>query len=231
VLVLNDRSVERLDATVGDLRSRGASVLDVPGDVTDRTVIQNVVARAVSEFGRLDIMHNNAGGMSPFRFHELPEDKYRRLMALNLDAYVFGCQAAIAVMLGQPNGGVVLNTASVMGVLGDSLTAAYSAAKAGVLNLTRALAVEYADAGIRVNAVIPGSIATGGNERAFAMLPDGTKERMEAQLPMRRQGTPLEVANVALLLVSDEASYVTGATVPVDGGQTAKLASPKLTLD
>lgn len=225
LVVLNDRSGDDLEKAGVDLAAVGRAPLLVPGDVTDHDLIERLVRTAVEHGGRLDVMHNNAGGTLAMPTHTVPEHKYRRAIALNLDAVFFGCQAALRVMVDQRSG-VILNTASVMGVAGEAGVSPYGAAKAGVINLTRCIAVEYAALGIRANAIVPGAIDTEGNRRALAAAPAGTKEKLERQLPMRRMGLAEEVANVAAFLCSDEASYVTGAVIAVDGGQSAKLASP-----
>jgi meso-butanediol dehydrogenase/(S,S)-butanediol dehydrogenase/diacetyl reductase len=207
----------------------GGEALFVRADVSNPAAIAAAIEAVVTRFGRLDILHNNAffnrmglaGRMSP--------EDWRRSMAVTLDGVFYGMRAALPLMV-QQGGGAIINTASVSGMAGDYGMSAYNAAKAGVLNLTRTAAIEYARHGIRVNAVCPGPIATPPLERLLARTP-AVREALLAALPQRRLGTPDEVASVVLFLASDEASLVNGAAIVADGGLSAWTGHPPLAPD
>jgi meso-butanediol dehydrogenase/(S,S)-butanediol dehydrogenase/diacetyl reductase len=158
---------------------------------------------------------------------ELTLDQWRRAMDGGLNSYWYASKLAVAVMLGQ-GGGTIVNTASVSGLAADHGLGAYNTAKAGVVNLTRAFAIDYARAGIRCNAVCPGPILTPPIARGKATRPD-VHERIAEAIPMGRFGEAQEIANVVLFLASDEASFVTGAYVVADGGLWAFSGMPSLT--
>ncbi|MCZ0942232.1 MAG: SDR family NAD(P)-dependent oxidoreductase [Gammaproteobacteria bacterium] len=222
ILAISDRDQEGLEKTAQTLSDQGASVLSIVGDIRDWSVIDQFVDATIERFGRVDVLFNCAGGTSACPTHDLPERRYRSFIALNLDAVFHGCQKVLPVMVEQ-GGGVIVNVSSVMGVNGDAGVAAYGAAKAGVINFTRCLAVEYGAKGVRANVVIPGAIASEGNLRGLALAPEGTREKLEAVIPMRRFGEPDEVANTVAFLASDEASFINGSTIAIDGGQSARL--------
>lgn len=166
-------------------------------------------------------MFNNAGAGALGDVADLPVDAWRRIMAINLDACFIGCKAAIPHLRTRV-GGVILNTASVLGLFGDHVSSAYTASKGGVINLTRSMALDFAQEGIRVNAICPGFVETG----IFGAGIDVLRSNFEAVVPMRRGAQPEEVAGVAAFLASDDASYITGATITVDGGLTARTCTP-----
>jgi meso-butanediol dehydrogenase/(S,S)-butanediol dehydrogenase/diacetyl reductase len=181
---------------------------------------------AIKRFGRLDIVFNNAGIGAYGRTPDLTPEAWHRTIAVDLDSIYFGCRAAIP-HLRAGGGGAIVNTASISGLGGDAGLAAYNAAKGGVVNYTRTLAIDHARDGIRVNAVCPGLIETNLSRRLLSheKLMDAYRER----IPMGRAGRAEEVASVVCFLASDEASYVTGATLVVDGGITAGTGQPSFT--
>lgn len=225
-VIVNDLDAPSAAEVVKRIRAAGGAALAHPADVTDPEQMEALVARASDEFGRLDIMFNNAGGATPEPTDTMPIDRYRKVIALNLDSVFFGTQCALRVMLPQ-GGGCILMTTSGAGIGAVLHLAAYGAAKAGVINLARSVATEYGRQGIRANVISPGPMAT----QAFLgwlSTVEGGKQEFEAQVPAGRLGTPEDIAQAALFLASDEASFINGITVPVDGGLSALYASPQL---
>ena len=190
--------------------------LFVPVDVGCTEQVDAMVAAAVAKFGRLDGVFNNAGigGMSPADAYG--DSDFLRIIDINLNGVFRVARAALRAMYPQGKGSIV-NCASILGVFGQSGTAAYTAAKGGVVNLTRTLALEGAAMGVRVNSIGPGYIDT----PLLSALDDATMKFLIGLHPLGRLGRPEEVANAALFLLSDEASFVTGANLLVDGGFTA----------
>lgn len=190
--------------------------LFTPVDVSSTEQVNRMVQDTVAHFGRLDGVFNNAGigGISPADAYT--DDDFLRVIDINLNGVFRVARAALKPMYAQ-GGGSIVNCASILGVFGQSGTAAYSAAKGGVVNLTRTLALEGAAQGVRVNAIGPGYIDT----PLLSLLDAATKQFLIGLHPLKRLGRPQEVANAALFLLSDEASFVTGAHLMVDGGFTA----------
>lgn len=208
-----------LAAALGD---RG---LFVATDVADPDAVQALVDATMARFGRLDILVNNAGigcfGATP----DLAVAEWQRVIAIDLNAVFYGCRAAIPAMR-QSGGGAIVNTASASGMAADFQFTAYNAAKAGVINYTRAVAIDHAHENIRCNAVCPGPVDT-----PIIAGVTGVPELHEIWnqcVPMGRFARPEEIAEVIAFLASDAASYVTGAAVPVDGGLTAHTGQPNL---
>ena len=195
-----------------------------PLDVADRAAVEALVADTVASHGAIDVLVNNAGIGSIARTPDLDPAEWERVIAIDLHAVFYACRAAIPVMT-KP-GGTIVNTASISGLAGDYGFSAYSAAKAAVINYTRTLALDHAREGLRVNALCPGLIATPLTAGA------GTVPGLEAAwhdiIPMGRPGTPEEMAAAIAFLASDAASYVTGAILAADGGQTAWTGQPNL---
>lgn len=188
----------------------------VPVDVTSTEQVDAMVATTVATFGRLDGVFNNAGigGICPADSY--PDADFLRVIDINLNGVFRVARAALQPMYAQGKGSIV-NCASILGVFGQSGTAAYTAAKGGVVNLTRTLALEGAAKGVRVNSIGPGYIDT----PLLSALDEATKQFLIGLHPLGRLGRSEEVANAALFLLSDEASFVTGAHLLVDGGFTA----------
>jgi meso-butanediol dehydrogenase/(S,S)-butanediol dehydrogenase/diacetyl reductase len=188
-------------------------------NVSEPGEVESLVRFAAERFGRLDILYNNvatAGAVAPVG--EMPIDAWQRAIAVTLSGVFYGMRFALPQMVAQ-GGGAVVNTASVSGLAADYMLGAYNAAKAGVINLTRTAAIEYARKNIRVNAVCPGSIAT---PPLLAALGDGEGRRLlEDHHPMSRIGLPEEIARVVLFLCCDDSSFMTGSVVVADGGISA----------
>jgi NAD(P)-dependent dehydrogenase (short-subunit alcohol dehydrogenase family) len=211
----------REDAVRESCDGIGRETLALAADVSSEDAIAAAVAAAVARWGGLDVLVANAGVSrhDDARVDELDASAWRATMAVNLDGLFYTCKHGIRALLAS-GGGSVVCTASPTGMFGVSPGYdAYSASKGGVLGLTRVMARDYAGDGVRVNALVPGFTRTGITERAFAGT--GSVERITAGIPLGRPARPEEIAAAALFLASDEASYVTGAILAVDGGQTA----------
>jgi NAD(P)-dependent dehydrogenase (short-subunit alcohol dehydrogenase family) len=193
-------------------------------DVTDPASVEATIAETVRHYGRLDILFNNAG----IDGEHAPTDEstlenWRKVLAVNLDGVYFGMKYGIAAMLDQGSG-VVLNMASIVGLVAFSKNPPYSASKAAVIQLTRAAAIEYADRRIRVNALCPTVVQTPLLENFIRSSPDPEerRQRIENMNPLPGMPTPEDVAAAALFLASDEAAFITGVALPIDGGYTAR---------
>ena len=220
---------------LGDVDARGATELarELDGgrgvaapqavEVSDPAAVEALVAAAVARFGRLDVMVNNAGIGSVGQAPDLAIDDWRRTLAVDLDSVFYGCRAAIP-RLRAVGGGAIVNTASVSGLGGDYGLTAYNAAKGGVVNLTRAVALDHAREGIRCNAVCPGATET---PMSRGILENAALAAEFGRLiPIGRIARAEEVAAAVLFLASDDASYITGVMLAVDGGLTAATGQP-----
>ncbi|WP_405817589.1 glucose 1-dehydrogenase [Streptomyces sp. NBC_01390] len=220
-VVLTARRAEPLEALAEEIRGLGGRALAVPGDVARSEDMARVVERAVDTFGHLDAAFNNAGyATAGLPLHEVDDATYEQTIDVNLRG-VWNClRHQIPAMLESGRGGAVVNTSSVAGTAATGASAAYVAAKHAVIGLTKAAAADYGVRGIRVNALVVGSTRTEMMEQVLKQAPE-LEEAFAAASIQKRMADPVEVARTAAWLCSDQASFVTGAAVPVDGGATA----------
>ncbi|MHB1877107.1 MAG: SDR family NAD(P)-dependent oxidoreductase [Streptosporangiaceae bacterium] len=212
------RTAAGLADVADDVTAAGRRAVVIPADVTDEASVAAAVGTAIDELGHVDIVINNAGGSNfMVGFRDLRISGWEKLIRLNLTSAVYVCHAFADHLLGRGSGSVI-NVASVAGVASAPLLSPYGAAKAGLISLTKSLAVEWAGSGVRVNALCPGWTATELNRNLWEDPLAGPAT--VATVPMRRWARAEEMAGPAVFLASDAASYLTGQTLVVDGGQT-----------
>ena len=222
-VVVADYDAAGGEGTVDQVRAAGGTAFFVRADVSQAADAERMVSAAVERYGRLDILCNNAGIAVAAVCHETSEADWDRTMAVDLKVVFLGCKYAIPHML-QRGSGVICNTSSVAGQVGVPNRAAYCAAKAGVVGLTKSIAIDYAERGIRCNALLPGTVDSPWIGKILAQQadPEAQRKLMEARQPIGRMGRPEEIAAAALFLCSDDGAFVTGAGLVVDGGLTAR---------
>jgi NAD(P)-dependent dehydrogenase (short-subunit alcohol dehydrogenase family) len=218
-----DLTLDAAQATVNAIEAAGGQAVAIAVDVTDDAAVQAMVAAAVNAFGGLDCAFNNAG-IAPYQVNsagvltaDLEEAAWQRVIDVNLHG-VWRCLRHEVAQMRQQGGGAIVNTASILGLVGGGGSAAYVVSKHGVVGLTKAAAIDHAAENIRVNAVCPGYITT-------PMTEDTMRRRGEqviARVPLARMGEPTEIAEAVVWLCSERASFVTGACWEVDGGYTAR---------
>lgn len=217
IVVVNDLSAAATASTVAELEANGASAMAIAGDVSDRALAEESIAAVVARFGRVDVLINNAGIATAQAAEAY--DAWDRVMAVDLNAPFYWSQAvANAGMI--RNGGVIINISSLAGLVAFPRDVGYIAAKTGLVGLTRALAVEWAKYNIRVNCICPGFTETQIIKDVEAIEPDRFMQR-RARIPIGRAAQPEEIAGAMVFLASQQASFITGAILPVDGGQIA----------
>ncbi len=224
-VVVADLSGRRAAAVAGEIVSGGGRAEWLKMDAADPDGVQAAVRRAVDAFGRLDAMVNNAGHAEVAPLDEITLEGWNRVLAVTLTGAFLGMKYCLPVMRRQ-GGGAIVNTASISGTAGDYGLSSYNAAKAGVINLTRSAAIENARHGIRVNCVCPGTIDTRAPELLGGARADEIRREQAAANPIARMGQADEIASAILFLASDEASFITGAAIVVDGGLTAHTGLP-----
>jgi meso-butanediol dehydrogenase/(S,S)-butanediol dehydrogenase/diacetyl reductase len=223
-VVVNDLNAETATRVAKEIEAAGGIATAFPADVADARQVEALIREATSRFGRLDVLVNNAAAVIPGPLESIADADWRRTHAVTLDGVFFGIRAALPVMAAQ-GGGSIINIASGAAVAGEPGLAAYGAAKAAVVNLTKTASVENAARGVRVNTILPGPIET--PPLLAAVEATGGRAGWERQIPCGRLGKPEEMASVALFLASDDASYVHGAAIIADGGVAARTNSPR----
>ena len=222
-----DKDLGAMDETLRRIEEAGGDVTPHACDVTDSAAVARMVEQCRQTYGRVDILVNNVGGSSPGGPVALDEDKWDTQIAINLKSVYLTCKHVLPIMEAQ-GGGAIVNTASTSGIRWTgSAQVAYAASKAGVIQLSRVVAVEYASRGIRVNTVVPGQLHTPMVEARLAGQRVGGDvnkllDSRLARIPLGFMGDGRDTANAALFLASDEAQFITGTEIIVDGGMTAR---------
>jgi NAD(P)-dependent dehydrogenase (short-subunit alcohol dehydrogenase family) len=223
-VVLAARDAAALETVAQQIKARGGQAIAIPADVSDDGSVRDLVASTLDAYGRLDAAFNNAtDGPLPAPLADIDPAEFDRGIATNVRGTFLGMKYQIGAML-QSGGGTIVNMASLAGVTGVANLAAYVAGKAGIIGLTKVAALDYADQGIRVNVVAPGTILTHHLEAAGP----GAQRQAALATPMGRIGSAAEVASVVLWLSSPGSSYLTGAVIPIDGGQSAGVKPPQM---
>ena len=204
--------------TVEQIGAAGGDAIYVHTDVTSADDVQSMVNTTINSYGGLDVLFNNAGIAMRLAVADLPEEDWDRCIDINLKGAYLGSKYAIPAMITN-GGGSIINTASIYGIVGGPNRAAYVASKGGIVNLTRGMALDYADSNIRVNCICPGYTDTPIIQN-IVETPVKYKALVD-QHPMGRLANPLDIAYGALYLASDESAFVTGIALPIDGGYTA----------
>jgi NAD(P)-dependent dehydrogenase (short-subunit alcohol dehydrogenase family) len=210
------RTVAALEETAGAIRNRGSQALVCPMDISDIGDIETAVDDAIKAFGRIDILINNAGIAEERPVIELTPETWDRIMEVNLKGHVF-CTRAVGKQMIENRYGKIINISSMMGLIGVAYHSPYCASKAGMIQFTKSLALEWARFNIQVNALCPGYFRTDLN-REFLQTPQGQK--VINRIPARRAADPKEIRGITLLLASDASSFMTGSVVVLDGGHT-----------
>lgn len=208
--VSNKTNVEELKA---EFESKGVKALLMQADVTDKDAIEEVVKKAIEEFGSIDVLVNNAGITRDNLLMRMSEEEFDKVIEVNLKGTYLVTKTVTKYMMKKRKGSII-NLSSVVGVAGNAGQCNYSASKAGIIGFTKSVAKELSSRNIRSNAVAPGFIETD----MTAVLSDEVKENIHNQIPLKRMGTAREVANLIFFLGSDESAYITGQVINVDGG-------------
>ena len=214
-------------AVVAEISERNGLARSLPLNVADEGQVRVAMQGVVEQYGRLDILVNNAGVSHVGNVLETSAEDWDRVMAVNARGVFLCSKYAVAQMLQQkPAGGILVNIASVAGMIAVDRRFPYGASKGAVISMTRSIAIDFANQGIRANAICPGTVHTpfveGFLERNFAENKDEVRQQLHARQPIGRMGRPEEIAAAALYLASDEAALITGSTLVIDGGWTAR---------
>ena len=196
-----------------EFKEKGAQALILKADVSKKEEVEEVVNQIIKTFGRIDVLVNNAGITKDTLLMRMKEEDFDKVIEINLKGTFLVTKTVTPYMMKKRNGRII-NLSSVVGVTGNAGQANYSASKAGIIGFTKSIAKELASRNIRANAVAPGFIETD----MTSVLSDEIKDNINSQIPMKRMGTPEEIANVAYFLGSEESSYITGQVINIDGG-------------
>jgi 3-oxoacyl-[acyl-carrier protein] reductase len=215
IVIVCDLKADSVEQAVVQCRALGADAHGFAVNVTDRAQVDKVVAQVMQQFGRIDVLVNNAGITMDARLQKMTLEQFDRVIDVNLRG-VFHCAQAVADTMVAQGSGVILNASSVVGIYGNFGQTNYAATKFGVIGFTKTWSRELGPKGVRVNAVAPGFVTT----PMVAAMPTKILQDMESKVPLRRLGKPEEIANVYAFLASDEASYINGAVIEVSGGMS-----------
>ena len=214
-VVVCDIRQAAVDAAVAQCQEAGAKALGRVVDVTQREMVDAMVQQVMSQFGRIDVLVNNAGITQDARLQKMTIEQFDRVIDVNLRG-VFHCSQAVADAMVKQGSGVILNASSVVGIYGNFGQTNYAATKFGVIGFTKTWSRELGPKGVRVNAVAPGFVAT----PILSTIPDKVLQEMIDRVPLKRLGQPEDIANVYAFLASDDAAYINGAVLEVSGGMT-----------
>ena len=217
-LVITSRRQNVINETAEELRQHGVQVLAVSCDVRDPEAVQSMVNETVSQFGKIDILLNNAAGNFISPTEDLSPNAFKTIVDIVLNG-TFNCTQEVGKVMRKKDGGVILNIVTTYAWTGSGYVVPSACAKAGVLAMTRSLAVEWAKYGIRTVAIAPGPFPTKGAWSRLAPPGLGIEKKMKNRIPLKRMGEHIELANLASYLVSDEAGYINGEVVTIDGGE------------
>jgi 3-oxoacyl-[acyl-carrier protein] reductase len=206
-------NVKKAEEVKAEIESKGGEALLVQGDISNFEKVSEVIKTVVDTWGKIDILVNNAGITRDNLLMKMSESDFDEVIATNLKG-VFNCTKAVTRLMMKQHSGRIVNMSSVVGLMGNAGQTNYSAAKAGIIGFTKSAAKEFAPRGITVNAVAPGFICTDMTET----IPEKIKTGLIEKIPLGRIGNPEDIANTVLFLVSDEAAYITGQVICVDGG-------------
>lgn len=222
-VVVVDWNAQAGQETVEAIRSAGGSAHLIRADVSQETEVAQLVEETIRLYGRVDILFNNAAIQVFGTIPETSSQDWAKVMDVNLKGVYLGCKYVIPHMITQ-GGGSIINTSSILGIVGDPQLPAYGATKGAILAMTAAMAQAHGPQGIRVNCICPGDVATPLVLEYFAQQPDpaAAEDAVKANYALRRIAQPAEIANVALFLASDESSFITGTQIVVDGGLTSR---------
>ena len=214
-VVVCDIRQAAVDAAVAQCQEAGAKALGWVVDVTQREMVDDMVQQVLNQFGRIDVLVNNAGITQDARLQKMTIEQFDRVIDVNLRG-VFHCSQAVADAMVKQGSGVILNASSVVGIYGNFGQTNYAATKFGVIGFTKTWSRELGPKGVRVNAVAPGFVAT----PILSTIPDKVLQEMIDRVPLKRLGQPEDIANVYAFLASDDAAYINGAVLEVSGGMT-----------
>jgi len=212
-VIVSDISQEDVNKTVAEIETAGGEALGIVVNVVDKVQVDKLIKTTIDKFGRLDVIVNNAGITADAKLVKMTEEQWDKVIAVNLKG-VYNCGQAAAQVMIEQGSGVILNASSIVGLYGNFGQTNYAATKWGVIGMTKSWAKELGSKGVRVNAVAPGFILTPMTEK----MPEKVLDMMKEKAPIKRLGYPEDVANAYLFLASDEASFITGAVLSVDGG-------------
>jgi NAD(P)-dependent dehydrogenase (short-subunit alcohol dehydrogenase family) len=222
-VVVADLREDTMMATVEEIRKAGGSAVGIGVDVANRESAFEMITKSVEAFGRVDCLINNAGinGGPEYRkpIHEYNDDLWHRIINVDLNGVYYCSKAAVLQLQKQGTGGTIINISSIAGLTPLRLQCAFTAAKAGVINLTKAMALELAPLNIRVNCIAPGSILFEGTRQLF-YADQARAEALLSHIPLKRPGDPKEISAMTCFLASEDSSYMTGSVVTIDGGWT-----------